>query len=149
MLWFKFAVQYCKKALHFTVLDFSFPSYVKICTSCRPCWPNQVFITGTLSSSESLYALVSWIFQTSISKFLGSRNLSCTSQLNTGFVSIDWLCLCLCGCLWLTMVIGWGPASVSHSAIITTMTTWTTTWFTTFLIFSDSALFSFFSQYIF
>ena len=47
---------------HFVILHFSFSSWVNVCRSYRPSWPNQFVITGTSSSSVTSYALVSRMF---------------------------------------------------------------------------------------
>ena len=52
--------------------------------------------------------------------------MSCVPQLNIGSTSIGPLCLCFCGSLWLTAVVGWGSVSASLSVcqchvIITTI----------------------------
>ena len=65
---------------------------------------------------------------TSISNLSNSIYLSWPFQLNMGFSRASLSCFCLCGSLVL-VVAGQGPTSMSLSAIIIAVTTWTATQF--------------------
>ena len=102
-------------------MHFSFSSWMQVCISCTPSLPNQFFIAETFPSQKVYILCFLGIFDTSISKFMRSMYMSCLPQLDAGFTSTGPLCLCLCGSLWLTVMLSWNLASASLSAIITTI----------------------------
>ena len=128
MSWWRLATQYCEEALYSPAFFFLGWKFV---STTDPFVPSRFLSLG-------LFFLQNFICFSF--KLNSSTYFSYIPQLKAGLTSIGPLYPCFCGSLWLTAVVGQGPASASLSTINTTIAACTSTWFTTSLLFSYSTM---------